>query len=324
MKKFLVNTGLFIAIILILATIADILVSKGLQNTPKNHLETMNMVMHDSPKYDVLVLGNSRGACGYDTYILDSLIGCNSYNLSNSGKGFTISNLRYQAYRRNNPAPKLIIVNIDHLEMGTGTLGFENYMFYPYITDSLVKPVLKMNHFSWLDCHIPMYRYRGDYKYISLGLCELFNIYHLHGKGYKGYTPSPNNSWNGMTMRTIIKSNPHQLLVALDSTIVGLADTFMAQAKKEGIQVVMVYSPVYCEIQENLSPKYDTLMCVYENLSKKYDVPILDYRHTAINQDSTCFKDGNHLCKLGAELFTTQLAKDIDYLQLYSSPNLNN
>lgn len=317
MRKFIVHIVVFLLIILALATLVDILVSQGLRHTPKNHLETMNMVMHDSPKYDVLILGNSRGANGYDPYILDSILGCNSYNLSASGKSFRISNLRYQAYRRNNPAPKMLIVNIDHIELSEGTLGFENYMFYPYITDSLVKPILTMNNFDWLDQHIPMYRYRGDYKYICLGLCELFNIYHLKGNGYKGYTPNSNNSWNGNKMRAEIKNKPHQLNVGLDSAVLEIADSFMAQVKEEGVQVIMVYSPLYYQVQENLSPKYDTLKCTYKALSLKYDVPILDYQSLPINRDSIYFADGNHLNQLGAECFTTQLAKDIDSLKLY-------
>jgi len=317
MIKYLTNITIFCVIILIFAFIVDMLVSQGLRYTPKNHLETMNMVMHDSPNYDVLILGNSRGANGYSTYILDSILGCNSYNLSISGKAFRISNLRYQAYRRNNPAPRLVIINIDHIEMGEGTLGFENYMFYPYITDTLVKPVLEMNHFSWLDRHLPMYRYRGDYKYIGLGLCELFNIYHLHGRGYKGYSPNPNGSWDGSAMRNEIKGKPHNIGVGLDSAVLEIADLFLAQAKEEGIHVVMVYSPLYYQVQENLSPKYYTLMIACNDLSQKYNVPILDYQKLPLNKDSTYFRDGNHLCQLGAELFTTQLAHDIDSLHFY-------
>lgn len=317
MKKFLKKTTLFLLLILALATITDLIVSQGLRHSPKNHLETMNIVMHDNPGNDVLILGNSRAANGYDPYILDSILGCNSRNISNSGKTFRISNLRYQAYRRNNPAPKLIIVNIDQIEMGEGTLGFENYMFYPYITDTLVRPVLEMNHLNWLDRNCPMYRYRGDHKYISIGLCEFFNIYHLKGKGYKGYTPNPVGSWNGENLNNMIKDNPNGIEVGMELEVLKILDSFIAQAKTEGIQVVMVYSPLYYQVQNHLSPKYKDLVEAYNTLSRKYDVPILDYQKSYINQDSTYFTDGNHLNQLGAELFTTQLAYDLDSLKLY-------
>jgi len=317
MKKFLLYIVVFGVVILVLATIVDMMVSQGLRRAPKNHLETMNIVMNDTPNNDVLILGNSRGTNGYNPYILDSILGCNSRNLSVSGKAFRISNLRYQAYRRNNPAPKLIIVNIDQIEMGEGTLGFENYMFYPYMTDTLVKPILKMNHFSWLDCYVPMYRYRGDYKYISLGLLELFNIHHLKGRGYKGYSPNPNGLFKGEKLRREIKNNPNGIGVGCDSAVVAILDHFLAEAKAENIEVVMVYSPLYYLVRENLSDTWPKLVETYDSLGVKHNVKILDYQKNDFNRDSTYFIDGNHLNDLGASVFTTQLALDIDSLHLY-------
>lgn len=318
MKTFLIRLTIFGVAILILATIIDLMVSQGLRHTPKNHLETMNIVMHDKPQNDVLILGTSRGANAYDTHILDSILDCNSRNLSVSGKAFRINNLRYQAYRRNNSAPKLIIVDIDHIELGEGTLGFENYMFYPYMMDTLVKPILKMNHFNWLDCHIPMYRYRGDYKYISLGLCELFNIYHLKGRGQKGFTPNQNGTFAGEKLRNEIKNHPNGIDVGCDSAVIDIFSSFLAQTKAENVQVVMVYSPLYYLVQNNLSTKWSTLMHIYDSLGIQYDVPILNYQKFDMNKDSIYFNDGNHLNLRGAEFFTTQLARDIDSLHLYS------
>lgn len=317
MKKFLINITIFVVCILVLATIIDMMVSQGLRYTPKNHLETMNIVMHDTPQNDVLILGTSRGANAYDTQIIDSILGCDSRNLSVSGKAFRINFLRYQAYRRNNPAPKLILVDIDQIELGEGTLGFENYMFYPYMTDTLVKPVLEMNHLNWLDCHVPMYRYRGDYKYIGLGLCELFNIHHLKNKTAKGYSPNANGSFNGEKLRNEIINNPDGLGVGCDSAVIAIFTSFLAQTTAEGIQVVMVYSPLYYLVQENLSATWPRLVNIYDSLGVAYNVPILDYQKLDMNRDSTCFIDGNHMNMHGAEIFTTQLAMDIDSLNLY-------
>ena len=100
---------------------------------PKNHLETLNTIMHDTLNNDILILGNSRGACAYNPLYIDSVLCSNSRNISVSGQTYIISNLRYRIYRRNNPAPKLLILNIDHIELGSGTLGFERYQYFPYM-----------------------------------------------------------------------------------------------------------------------------------------------------------------------------------------------
>lgn len=311
MKGFLLHNAKFILSIAILAFVADMLVSQGLRYTPKNHLATMNRVMHDVNNYDMLFLGNSRCACGYDPAIFDSIIGCNSCNFACSGKAFRISDLRYRLYRRNNAAPKMIVVNIDQIELSEGTLGFENYQFYPYITDSLVKPILKMNEFSWLDCHIPMYRYRGDYKYIGLGLGEFFGVFHLKERGYKGYTANK-MGWNGKFLEDHIKNNPEGIPTGVDSAVYVIMDKFMQDAKKENIKVVMVYSPLYHRVIENIHPNYEKVKAAYQTLSDTYDVPILDYQVQSMNYDTTYFIDANHLNETGARLFSTQLANELD------------
>ena len=74
MYKFLIRVGVSIICVLVIFVGLDYMISLGLQHTPKNHLETMNVVMHDVCNNDILILGNSRGACGYNPYYLDKVM----------------------------------------------------------------------------------------------------------------------------------------------------------------------------------------------------------------------------------------------------------
>lgn len=310
MKKFLIRLVLFTSVAYIVALILDIMVSKGLQNTPKNHLETFNTIMHDTLGNDVLILGNSRGSNAYNPYYFDSILGCNSRNLSVSGQTYIISDLRYRIYRRNNPAPKLLILNIDHLELGVGTLGFEREQYYPYMRDTLVQEILERHYFTWLDKYIPLWRYRGNYKYVGLGLAEFLGIYHLKGTQYKGWSKNQ-GIYDGANLENVLTIDG-EIRCAIDDSTLVVFDRLLQKAIQDNVIPIMVYSPVYYVAQENMSSYFDTIMNTYYQLSEKYNVPILDYRTLPMNYDSIYFKDATHLNDIGAREFSIQLAHDID------------
>ena len=163
----------FVVVVLLLAVVTDVMVSNGLKRTERGHFYTMNALMNEKMDADIVILGNSRAVGSYNPNVIDTILGVNSRNLGVSGQPFGVSYLRWQLYRRNNIPPKLLIVNIDFRELRMVTNGFEKEQYYPYMTDSLVKPYLDLYGFSWAEKYVPMYRYRGDYKLMALGLGEL-------------------------------------------------------------------------------------------------------------------------------------------------------
>ena len=136
---------------------------------------------------DVVVLGNSRAVCSYNPYILDTVLGVNSRNFGVSAQPFGVSYLRWQLYHRNNRNSKMLIVNADFRELRMVSRGFEKEQYYPYMKDTLVKPYLDLYGFTWAEKHIPMYRYRGDYKLMAIGIGEVLHIRHdRKGNYYRG------------------------------------------------------------------------------------------------------------------------------------------
>ena len=55
----------------------------------------------------------------------------------------------------------------------------------------------------------------------------------------------------------------------------------------------------------------DEIHQIYYNLSKQYDIPLLDYSDCYLSQDTAYFYNATHLNKLGAEIFSAQLAHDV-------------
>ena len=72
MKRFIINTAVFFALIVVLAMAVDAMISKGLTLTERGHFYTMNALMNKKMDADVVVLGNSRAVCSYNPCVLDN------------------------------------------------------------------------------------------------------------------------------------------------------------------------------------------------------------------------------------------------------------
>lgn len=311
MKRYLINILLFCMLVLLIAVAADYLISSGLKRTERGHFYTMNALMNDSINADVIIIGNSRAAGSYHPGIIDTILNVNSRNLGISGQPFGVSYLRWQLYRRNNRKPKLLIVNMDYCELEMVLNGFEREQYYPYIKDTLVKPYLDLYGFSWAEKHVPMFRYRGDYKLMSIGLSELLGIAHdKKGGFFKGYS-NENNEWNGAKLEKVL-SEENKVKNKCNPEVVKLLERVLIDAKCDGVKVVFVYAPIYKKLKENLDESQ--AMGVYHSLSEKYGVTILDFSKMDFYADTCFFMDANHVNEAGAERFSKELAYCLDSL----------
>ena len=89
-------------------------------------------------------------------------------------------------------------------------------------------------------------------------------------------------------------------------------EDFIRTCKLECIDIVLVYSPIYEPVEKQLTDReiFDEYM---QNISKKYGITYLDYtKDIELNANKIYYSSPGHLNLLGAELFTTKLAHDID------------
>lgn len=312
MKKFFQNILLFVAIILLLALVVDFAVSNGLKRTERGHFFTMNALMNQKMDADVVILGNSRAVGSYNPYVLDTILEANSRNLGVSAQPFGVSYLRWQLYHRNNKNPKLLIVNIDFRELRMVSNGFEKEQYYPYMTDTLVRPYLDLYSFTWAEKHVPMYRYRGDYKLMAIGFGELLHIRHdRKGNYYKGYK-NEDTQWNGRNLQYVLSRG--MIKGQCEPQAVQLLERFLQETSSENIPVVFVYAPLYKRLKDNLEE--EETRAAYQDLSQRYDIPLLDFSEIDFYSDTSFFMNGHHVNRKGAAAFSAKLARSIDSLGL--------
>lgn len=310
MSRFLKNILLFTLAVVLLAIVFDMMISNGLSKTQRGHFYTMNALMRESMNADVVILGNSRAACSYNPQILDSALNVDSRNLGVSGQPFGVSYLRWRLYKRNNPNPRLLIINIDYGELNLVSNGYEREQYYPYMKDTLVKPYLDLYGFTWADIHIPLYRYRGDYKLMGIGLSESLNLYHdTKGDYIKGFS-NKYSDWHGEKLAKMIKNG--NIRDVCNPEAVRLLESLLKQESADSVKIVFVYAPIYELLKQNMDESCS--ISEYQKLANQYGIPVLNFTDMWICSDTCYFHDANHLNALGADIFTRYLASAIDSL----------
>lgn len=312
MKKFLITIGLWLLALVLLCCCLSPLIDAGLRKMIDHHKTQMTIeeLLTDTIHADVVVMGDSRALCSYYPAVLDSILHMRTYNIGVAGQPFGISYLRYRLFREHNPAPQLLIINIDNneLEMYNSDYGREQY--YPYFSYPFIRNYLRSIGFSWWDLYVPLWKYQGDYKLVCYSLFSLAGIYTLpYARHTRGYY-NANTDFDISELRAKLV-HTDSIPASVEQDAVELFAQFVHQQLEEGVRPVFVYAPQYELLRSHV--QINKCMHVYDSIASVYDIPILNYSSIEWNNDSTCFYNANHVNHRGAVLFSTQLASDLQH-----------
>ena len=312
MKKFIYLLAIFGAVLLGLAYVADDVLSKRLKKSKLRMLVGWNEIYSGNLQHEVLIMGGSRAWTQISPVILDSILGIDSYNLGIDGSSFNRQILKYDTYRRFNNKPKAIIQDIGFATIQI-TSGYEREQFFPYFfDDSLKTESAKFEKFNILEKYIPAYRYIGYNHLIQEGIFLPVPEAVLT----KGYF-SIEQKWDGSAFKEQTKIDYMQ-----DSLVLSSFEKYLAKAYAENIRIIFVYAPMYIGVIEKLQ-NVAGMYQMFDSLARKYDIPILDYQYTPMSYDTASFYNATHLNRKSAELFSVQLAHDIDSLGIFKNFDKN-
>ncbi len=301
MKKFLINSVCFAAILWVFAIVADIYVSDNLRHSEERKYAAWNGIYNDTTCYDMVINGSSRAWVQYDPHILDSILHLNTYNLGIDGSGINRQMTKYRKYCELHGQPKYLLQNIDIFTMAN-TIGYEREQFFPYFfyDRDLMRQTDEYEHFTFAEKYIPYCRYMG------------LDMLHLDDGLYKGYR-GQDKVWDGTMF-----SQMDTVEVLLNTNMLRLFDDFLTEQARLGTQVVLVYSPIYHGVIDKC-PDIDRMYTMYDTLAAKHHLTILNYMEMPLCYDTAYFYNATHLNRQGAEIFTARLAQDIDYLWIANS-----
>ena len=289
---------------LVMAMVADFFIPVNLRKSTAQKLIGWNEIYSGNLQSDLVIMGGSRAWVQYSPRILDSILNINSYNLGIDGSTINRQIIKYNAYRRWNTKPKVIVQNIDFLTLYIRT-GYQKEQFFPYFfDDSLRTEISRYEKLNVLQKYFPAYRYAGSTDLILIGLGIRIPQKDMLVKGYCG----KNDLWDGTQLAKLKEISYEQ-----DSHALLIFDKYLAKACSENIRVIFVYAPLYFKASEKII-NMEGMYQMYDSIARKYNIPILDYNYDLISYDTACFYNATHLNRKGAELFSVKLAHAIDSL----------
>lgn len=121
---------------------------------------------------------------------------------------------------------------------------------------------------------------------------------------YKGWC-GHDDEWNG-SMFDAVASIPFKV----NPEAAEMFDEYLAECHAEGIQVVMVYAPIYIGVTEKMD-SVQLMFDIYQSFADRYDCQVLNYTYDSLSYDTSYFYNATHLNKKGAEIFSSKLAMDL-------------
>lgn len=312
MKKFLLKTLGFAALVLVLAFGLDRLICRGLLKMDDYRFQDYSAMLRGGMDNDILIMGNSRGKSHFDTHVIDSVSGKQSFNLGIGGYPVNAQLLKYRLYREHNRKPAVIIQNIDYMTvriMSDIRHQHESEQFFPLVYDKVMRKELRKSGYGFLELNMPLYRFFGYQQVIKNGLMEALHVKHYSRPSYKGFLPEK-GQWNGSELA---RMNPEQVVLSEEGK--ALFEDYLAQCRADSVQVVLVNSPLFAGAREKLLG-YDDARVYFEQVAEKYGCLYLDYTDTPVCYDTTNFVVSVHLNARAAREFSETLMEDLKSLKI--------
>lgn len=255
---------------------------------------------------ELAIYGSSRAWRHFDPQILEDSLGLKTYNFGMDGYGFYLQYMRHLEYRKHNPKPKYIILSLDlfTFEMPKGLYNAGQFIPYMRSSDYMKQFLKPLAGFSAYDYYVPLLRYFGKKSELKEAIKIGLRGEHQPPLRSRGFAANP-EEWNEDFQNAAKMIEKYT--VVIDSPVVQLMKQFLTDCKKDGIQVIMVYSPEYTAIKQFLAGK-EQLLQLYQQLATQYDIPFLDYSADAICMDRSNFYNTSHMNIRGATLFSRKLS----------------
>ena len=310
MKRFLLHASLFVLIVLLAASVADWVVTSGLRESRLDSYSEWNDIRDGKAAADILIQGSSRAWVQFSPAIIGGRVGMTCYNLGVDGYPVGMQLARYRLYREHNPKPRVIVQSVDLYGLVNRDGIFEPEQFLPYLNDPALQGELsQLHYFGWFDHDLPLVRYRAEWRTVYRGAMEALGLRSYAGTKVNGYQ-GQDLTWDPALLAAYMASHPNGVMQAHLPQIEAELDAFLGQCEREGVLVVLVFSPEYIRAQP-LTTDRQEILDVYRRLADEHGFPFLDYSTDPICSDTKYFYNSQHMNRRGAELFSTEFAREL-------------
>jgi hypothetical protein len=311
MKKFLINTFIFILPILIVTFPLDYLISYYLKKSHSfsGELEVWNDIYEKKAGCDIAIYGSSRAWVHINPKILEDSLKYSVYNFGIDGHNFWLQYLRHLELVKYNRKPKVIILSVDNFSLQKRIELYQPEQFLPYMlyNKDIIKYTSSFKGYKKYDYYVPLLRYAGKRKVLKTCLRFFLKGYSKKNFREKGFV-GMERTWNSDLDKAKEKIGEYK--IKIDPKTLELFENFIRECIESNIKLIFVYCPEYIEGQHFVKNRKQ-IINIYKKLAIKYKLIYLDYSEDEISKNRDLFYNANHLNKNGAEIFSKKLAHDL-------------
>ncbi|MEY4089068.1 MAG: hypothetical protein RJB55_1339 [Verrucomicrobiota bacterium] len=309
--------ALFTALV---AALVHTAIHHGLRRVDTGGFGSANRIVQGRAPADLVITGSSRALVHYDPRVLTAATGLSALNLGRNGSHTGLQLAVLRTHLRHNPAPRLVIHNLDLHSLASPTEIHDPGQYLPYLDEpAIYAEVREVHRSAWAWRHVPLYGYAvADPRLHWLeGIVRLAGLKRPESL-IAGFEPRP-WSWTGEFDRFVAKASAGYQVARDDRGRDQLA-ALLRLCRDSGIHVILVFSPEYAAVRP-LQLNRASLLAEMSALAASAHVPLWDFSDTAICSDRRLFYNSQHLNAAGAEAFSRELARRL-VSSGYTAPRL--
>lgn len=289
------------------------LLMEGLKRSRDFNLELWSEVTGGKINADVLILGSSRALVHYDCRVLTEkgLPGKSCYTAGMNGGSVQLHRTLLEVYLRNNKKPETVILDVDRIifrgPLGPDGAGLYNPVQYlPFLHEPEVRNLFYQTVPSgWKYRWIPLYSTAvyGKELWTRALTPFFFPEKSLRKRGFiEDY-----QSWDS-SFEEFKKMYPRGVECFLDPESVTVFQQMIEKLRARGIQVIVVHSPEYRELQK-MALNHGELSRRIRSMALRRGAVYWDFTKITLNRNTKYFKNARHLNYYGAQIFSRLFAR---------------
>lgn len=298
----------FFALIVLLAFGTNAVIGAGVRRIKTSSYGAWNQAMRGQVNADIIISGSSRAAYHYDPRTIEAATGDSAFNLGRVGSQTDVQVAVLKTYLEHNRKPIVVIHNLDAFSFVTTREIFDPAIYVPYLQDKVL-----YNSLRQLDPQIIKSRYVPLYGYVVedmnltwfVGVKALFGVYPKEDY-FLGFSPR-DREWTD-DFEKYEESNPNGVTFAIQPAGVQALDELIQICRKNGVKLVLVYSPEYSEMQAMTKNRAE-IFAQFQELADRNQVPLWDYSKWRLEGDRNFFYNSQHLNARGAAIFSSDFAE---------------
>jgi hypothetical protein len=286
----------------------DRAINYGLRRIDTSAYGVTNRILSGKVNAEIVVSGSSRALTHYDSTIIANVTGHTAFNIGRNGSQTDMQLAVLRAYLKHNAKPRLVVHNLDLFSFVMSQEIYDAAQYMPYLhEDAIYDAVRKIYPDAWKWKYFPLYGYVVEDMRFAwvLGLKRVAGLQppEDHVLGYV----ARNTRWTG-DFEKFRAANPMGVTFKIEPAGVRVVTELVELCHSQQIPLLMVYSPVYYEMQ-SLERNRRAIFAKFHEICDRYGVRFWDFGDSSIARDRANFYNSQHLNAVGASAFSLEFAQ---------------